>query len=105
MRTRLPNRHVTETFKERVAGMTVYFSLGFDERGLVREVFIDTARSGTIMRELMHTIARLVTVMLQHDVPQESVCELLESENESIPRTLAALLRNHSVMYDQRDVA
>lgn len=90
----MPNRRQSETIKGRVGGMSVFVTLGYFEDGSLGEIFIDASREGTQVREMMHALARMVSLGLQSGISIESIIKILgDTETDSIPAYVSKLLR------------
>lgn len=70
-RQRLPNRR--ECFTETIAlGNAVYgASVGFDEEGTPREIFLSGAKTGSDMEAVLGDSSILISIMLQSGIPAE----------------------------------
>ena len=97
-RKELPSRRVSDTHKKRVGRNTVFFTLGRHADGTIGEVWIDTAKSGTDMRELMHGMARMTSLALQYGASIDELISVLENGSpHSIPVALGELLKAEQV--------
>ena len=67
-RTRLPNRRLTETRTLIVGRMTFTASVGFDNCGCPREMFLSGGKSGSDMDALLGDAALVVSIALQHGI-------------------------------------
>lgn len=83
MRLRARRRAVTRSAE--VGGTKVHVGTASDEAGEIREVWIDVAKEGSPVRGLLHVIAGLASVALQHGAPLAMVSKIL-SEPEFEPR-------------------
>ncbi len=75
-RQRLPNRRpaVTETLV--VEGQHVEVTVGFaSENGAVREVFLATGKTGSMLDSLLADAAVSISVALQHGVPPAALAK------------------------------
>jgi hypothetical protein len=98
MRQRLPNRRGSDLMQVEHAGSEYTVTSSRDAHGRVAEVFIDTAKAGSAMRDLMRDAAVIASIALQHGVPlSEMVASLTREADGRLPSTpvgscLAALL-------------
>lgn len=67
-RTPLPDRRRSETCALEWRGQAVIVTFGFDDAGVLREVFADTARVGTDLQCLLSDWCVMASVALQHDI-------------------------------------
>lgn len=74
----MPNRRSSERGKVRVAGHVIYVDCGFYEDGTVGEVFLDVAKDGTMLREVLHGFAIAISLGLQWGVPVEEFVKQFE---------------------------
>lgn len=68
MRTRLPERHASVTRKVKIAGHTLFITVGSDESG-PKEVFVDCSRHGTLIRGMLSSFAMSLSIGLQYGIP------------------------------------
>lgn len=83
-RERLPDRRHSWTQKLVVSGTTTYVTCGEFADGRLGEIFLDVAKCGSMIRAVLATSAKLVSVSLQHGVPLETVLDML-SELDFLP--------------------
>lgn len=77
MRKELPSKRRNWTQHVTIAGQSVYLCVGEYEDGRPGEVFLDIARQGTLLRGIMGTLARSVSIALQCGATVETVVEML----------------------------
>jgi ribonucleoside-diphosphate reductase alpha chain len=65
----LPNRRNSTTQKLHHQGTTYDVSIGLYADGHPGEVFIDGAKIGSTMSHLVHDVAVLISIAMQHQVP------------------------------------
>lgn len=73
VRSRLPDRVEAVRDKLRLGGFDFYLHRGHDEHGVLREIFISASDEGSSLSGLLRTVAKLVSVTLQHGVPLTTV--------------------------------
>lgn len=94
-RSLLPTKRRLVTHGKRVKGMKVHVSIGFYPDGRVGEVFIDTAKAGTEMKELMSGLGKLISLALQHNVSPLDIAHILsDSHPDTVNQYVAELLRD-----------
>jgi len=71
----LPQRRKSQTFRTTHGGQNAEYvvTLGFYEDGVIGEVFVSGALSGSMMESLTRTGAVLISLCLQHHVPIETI--------------------------------
>jgi ribonucleoside-diphosphate reductase alpha chain len=74
-RERLPNRTRTEGVKAKLRDSKVYIHTSRLPSGAFGEVFVDMAKEGDLDRGLMHTIAKLISIAVQHGTPLEEIVD------------------------------
>ena len=67
-RARLPNRRPSVTQTLEVANQA-FATVGFDEHGRPREVFLTGAKEGSLLAAILTDAAVVISVALQHGVP------------------------------------
>jgi len=77
MRERLPARRNCFTQKLKINGQTVHFSVGLYPDGRPGELFIDMHRVGTTVRAWCESTAKLISLMLQYNIPLSEIVESL----------------------------
>jgi hypothetical protein len=75
---KMPPERPSITAKLSVGSVKIYATVGLREDGTPGELFIRANSQGSLERGLMHALALMVSVALQHDVPLEKVVEKLE---------------------------
>ncbi len=73
MREPLPTRRRNWTQRVRIAGQTVYLCVGEYADGRPGEIFVDVAKQGTLLRGVMGTLARSLSISLQCGAGIETV--------------------------------
>lgn len=74
-RERVPNRTHTVGIKARVRSSKLYIHSSPNLAGRLGEVFVDMAKEGALERGLMHTIAKLISIAVQHGTPLEVIVD------------------------------
>ncbi len=69
IRQRLPNRRPAHTEALEVAGQAFTATVGFDECGRPREVFMAAGKEGSLLNALLADAAVVISVALQSGVP------------------------------------
>lgn len=69
LRETLPARRATVRKKIIIGQHAVYVEVGFYEDGRPGEVFLQTSKFGTDMRDLFSSLATVISIGLQHGVP------------------------------------
>lgn len=72
----LPHRRRNWTQHARVAGQSVYYSVGLYPDGRPGELFIDVSRAGAALRTWAAEAAMMVSIALQHGTPLSTVLAL-----------------------------
>ena len=72
-RTRLPNRRPSVTQTLEVANQFVNATVGFDEHGRPRELFLMAGKEGSMLNALLADAAVVISVALQHSVSSEAL--------------------------------
>jgi ribonucleoside-diphosphate reductase alpha chain len=65
MREMLPSRRPSWTQHVRIGGQSVYMTVGEYPDGRPGEIFLDMAKTGTLLRGVMDSLARMVSIALQ----------------------------------------
>ena len=68
-RARLPNRRWCSTKELHHHGISYHVTVGIYADGQPGEVFIDSAKIGSTMAHLVHDVAVLISIAMQHQVP------------------------------------
>lgn len=76
-RRKLPNRRNGHTQKVRIGGQKVYIRTGEYEDGTLGEIFVDIDKEGSTLRGVMNTLAKAISIALQHGVPLEEYVDAL----------------------------
>lgn len=73
----LPQTRKGLTHKVTIGGHTIYLTANLYDDGDVGEIFIQTAKEGSTMAGLLDTLARMMSKMLQRDVPLDVIISSL----------------------------
>ena len=68
-RKHMPDRYETVRQGVKVGGRTLYVDVGRDADGVIRSVFLDAYKTGTVQRALLEVISVLLSISLQYDIP------------------------------------
>ena len=68
-RHRLPNRRPSVTQTLEVASQVFNATVGFDEHGRPRELFLTAGKEGSLLNTMLADAAVVISVALQHGVP------------------------------------
>ena len=80
-------------FKVRCAGHAWFIGIGYYDDGQIGEVWIDTAKAGTVLRETMQITGMALSLAFQYGAPPSKVVSLLSRTSEgSVFRVLAEVL-------------
>ncbi len=74
-RQRLPNRRPSHSETLEVAGQVFTATIGFDECGRPRELFLTAGKEGSMLNALLADAAVVISVALQHGVPAASLAK------------------------------
>ena len=82
-RTKLPSRRSVWRQKAKIPDengryYTFYCEFGENEKGELKEIFIESAKEGTFVLGILGTLARLVSVALQCDTPLEEIVKSMK---------------------------
>lgn len=77
MREPLPARRRNWTQHAHIGGQSVYLTVGEYPDGRPGEIFLDISRQGTLLRGIMGTLARSVSIALQFGASVETVAAML----------------------------
>lgn len=80
-RVPLPDRRASWRQKARIGGQTVYLTVGEYPDGRPGEVFIDVAKTGTLLRGALDSLSRVVSNSLQCGAPLEEIVDSLRGVN------------------------
>ncbi len=78
-RRRMPAERSSITHRFQIGSLKGYITAGFMEDGSLGEIFIRANKQGSLERGLLHTVAVLISVMLQHNVPLSQITDKLSS--------------------------
>lgn len=102
-RRQLPNKRRTETHKVKLGRNSVFVSIGYYDDDTAGEVFIDTAKAGTQMKELMEAVGKLVSLALQLGAGPDTIAGILEGATPgTIPQIVARLIEDEYIHPDNR---
>lgn len=92
----LPNRRVNRGIDVKFRGGVIHFGIGFFEDGQPAEIFIDSSKVGSELRETMIALAKLVSLSLQYGSPIGEIVHILrDGSDTSIPAELAKILQEY----------
>ena len=74
-RQRLPNRRPSHTETLQVDGQTFTATVGFDECGRPREVFMAAGKEGSLLNAMLADAAVVVSIALQNGVPPAALAK------------------------------
>ena len=74
-RRRLPNRRLSHTEALEIAGQAFTATVGFDECGRPREVFLTAGREGSLLNAMLSDAAVTISVALQSGVPAAALAK------------------------------
>jgi hypothetical protein len=74
-RQRLPNRRPAHTESLEVAGQVFTATVGFDECGRPRELFLAAGKEGSMLNALLADAAVVISVALQSGVPAAALAK------------------------------
>ena len=98
MRTTIPNRRLNQSLSLTIGRAEVHFTFGYGIDRELLEVFIDAHKTGTDLREMVETTAKLVSVALQHGTPLPVVIDILrDTQRHSVGDALAKLLSDPTI--------
>src|SRR2546430_1832178 len=83
-RRRLPNRRRAETADIVIGNMVVSATVGFDETGAPKEIFLAGGKTGSAMDFLLADAAVALSVSLQHGVPAAALAKSIARIPETI---------------------
>lgn len=97
MRVKLPGRRVSETFKRKVNGRSIFVGVGYSEEGNISEIWIDTAKEGTELRTMMNAFAMMTSLALQFGAPVDHLMStLLKFPQGELTREIGEVLKEAS---------
>lgn len=68
------------THLAQVDGVKIYTTVNRDEAGRISELFVTTDREGTTIMGLLNSLSKTISVMLQYDIPAESISKMLRGQ-------------------------
>ena len=74
-RARLPNRRPSHTETLQVDGQAFTATVGFDEYGRPREVFMTAGKEGSMLNALLADAAVVISIALQHGIPAAALAK------------------------------
>ncbi len=74
-RQRLPNRRLSHTETLEVAGQVFTATVGFDDCGRPREVFMAAGKEGSLLNAMLADAAVAISVALQSGVPAAALAK------------------------------
>ncbi len=74
-RTRLPNSRPSHTETLEVAGQTFTGTIGFDDHGRPRELFLTAGKEGSLINAMLADAAVVISVALQHGISAQSLAK------------------------------
>ena len=77
MRESLPDRRRSWTQTVRIGGQRVYLCVGEYDDGRPGEIFVDVSKTGTFLRGVMGTLARMASMALQCGAGVETIVHSL----------------------------
>jgi len=80
-RVRLPARVGGYRQKVEIGGMDVYLHIGLFDDGQPAELFVTVGKEGGTLRGLLDSLSTMVSIMLQHGVPLETIVDKLLHTN------------------------
>lgn len=75
MKKKLPQRRRGYTQKMVVGGQTLFLHTGEYEDGTLGEIFIDLAKTGSLLRAVMNGFCIAISIALQHGAPLEGLVD------------------------------
>ena len=80
-RKRLPTRRKSFTQKVKIEDQTFYMTCGLYEDGTLGEIFLDAHKEGTFARGVLSSLARMVSIALQNEIPVIDIVKTLRHMN------------------------
>lgn len=77
-RRSLPTRRAGYNQKIKIGGQTVHLRTGEYEDGSLGEVFLDCHKTGSSLRALLDSLAKVISVGLQYGVPLQAYVKLFK---------------------------
>ncbi|MDY2777380.1 MAG: vitamin B12-dependent ribonucleotide reductase [Collinsella sp.] len=68
------------THLAQVDGVKIYTTVNRDDAGKISELFVTTDREGTTIMGLLNSLSKTISVMLQYDIPAESISKMLRGQ-------------------------
>jgi ribonucleoside-diphosphate reductase alpha chain len=89
-RSRLPNRRWCSTKELHHHGINYHVTVGIYADGQPGEVFIDGAKIGSTMSHLVHDVAVLISIAMQHQVPLQVMADAMaRTGSNGAPHSIA----------------
>lgn len=63
-----------------VSGLKLYVTLTFYEDGKISEIYMTADREGTIVKGMLDSLSKMISKMLQHNIPAEDIAHSLEGQ-------------------------
>lgn len=79
-RTRVVGIRSGRTHLAQVDGVKIYTTVNRDAAGKISEVFVTTDREGTTIMGLLNSLSKTISVMLQYDIPPQSISKMLRGQ-------------------------
>ena len=95
-RTRVVGIRSGRTHLAQVDGVKIYTTVNRDAAGKISEVFVTTDREGTTIMGLLNSLSKTISVMLQYDIPPQSIsrCWWPEMSHMVCPESSQHQVRN-----------
>lgn len=84
-RVRLPNRREADTITFEHHGRRFVMTVGRDQFGEPRELFLDTGRPGDDLNMMARDLAVLASLALQHGTPLPVIADALDKDQDNRP--------------------
>ncbi len=68
------------THLAQIDGVKIYTTVNRNEEGKIAELFVTTDREGTTIMGLLNSLSKTISVMLQYDIPPESISKMLRGQ-------------------------
>jgi hypothetical protein len=103
-RKRLPAKRKVTRIKSKIGGMRIYVDMGEYPDGTLGEVFVTTAKAGSVMRGMLDSWSRMLSVGLQYGVPLHKVISMdrnfefdprgdyVDIDDEKVIRTCSSIM-------------
>lgn len=89
MRDKLNNRRSNLNLAAKILGLDVIVSLGFNEEGRIREVFIDPVKFGSSANTTVKELAILFSFLMQYGCPIDEIVDVLPTDTYGKPEGAA----------------